>query len=158
MSISFLFSHPSHQLTSFPLAHKLVRSGHQVTYIGPKSGAENEDLVSIVVDNGFEFRELDIYSLKDKELNPENLSSFERFLINISDIHIYEQFFGDNKFGLVILDIFYMPIAIPLGSLGINFVLASTILLSDQDELVPPLDMYHIPPAILSLLALFECL
>lgn len=67
------------------------------------------------------------------------------FINNIFDPIIFQNFFEKNHTDLIILDIFFTPFAIVFKTLKINFVFASTIPLADDDEWIPPLDVFHIP-------------
>jgi len=95
-TIAFLLSHPSHQISSLNVAKKLADHGYNVVYIGPCSGADNEDLVYVPKTNGFTFIELDIYHSERQE-SKESISNidikFNRFVSNLIDITIYRYFF-----------------------------------------------------------------
>lgn len=140
-TIALLFSHPSHQIATFSLARKAFNSGDRVIYIGPRKGPEGENLVHHVEKNGFEFLELNIYS----QVDPSSVDIFQNFLGNLIHFSVYEEFFNRVKVDLVLIDIFLAPVAIVLYGLKVPFVMASTIILADQDIFVPPLDKYLVP-------------
>lgn len=143
-----MMSHPSHQLATFALATKLEKVGYRVKYCGPKYGIEKEDLSKNVLNQNFEYDLLDPYLSLEEEKNSDPLSTAEvtiRFLENLYSGHPYREFCKLHEPDIFILDIFYSSLVIVLTGMNVKVFMASTIILSDRDENIPPLNRYMFP-------------
>jgi UDP:flavonoid glycosyltransferase YjiC (YdhE family) len=135
-------SHPSHQLTVLPIALKLIDKNYQVSFCGPERAVEGENLQKNAINQGINFicfnPSDDLGNVNQKD-DSDTSNEFHCFLKNLYDGEIYKKFVQKNRPDLIILDIFYMPLAIVFKYFKIPVILANAQLVDDKDIDVPPI-------------------
>jgi len=133
-----------------------MADGNKVYYCGPIVGMDGKRLDLNVINQNFQYLELDPSApirVKNSTVGTEGShdsieeesAKFSRFVDNLYDGRIYDDFFSSHKPDVFIVDIFFSTLVIVLQSYKSIILLANTFILGQRDINIPPINLDIIP-------------